>query len=118
MKSKIIQDFKAEINDIIFDNYDIYCEVDYILDDIEGVLDIELPTEFIKDFKEAYERIYYSLDAEYLYDFKCEMVRAWDADITDIKDLRFNLNGFCYKTELFDAINEKIADWDNTYGKK
>lgn len=46
------------------------------------------------------------------------MISSWDMDTKDIKELRFIINGFCYSTEQFDAINEKIADWDNTYGKK
>lgn len=117
MKSKVIQEFKAEINGITFDNYDIYVEVDYILDDIEHVLDIELPTEFIKDFTDAYTELYNSVDSEYLYDFKSEMIASWDMDIEDIRDLRFNL-AYGYKTDKLDELNEKIADWDNTYGKK
>ena len=118
MKSKVIQEFKAEINGIEFTNQDLYWEVDYIIGEIENTLDIELPTEFIKDFTNAYTRLYDSIDSEYLYDFKSEMISSWDMDIEDIKELRFSVNGFCYDAELFIAMNEKIADWDNTYGKK
>ena len=53
MKSKVIQEFKGEINGIEFTNQDIYWEVDYIIGEIENALDIELPTEFIKDFTDA-----------------------------------------------------------------
>ena len=118
MKSKVIQEFKAEINGIKFTNQDIYWEVDYIIGELECLLDMELPTEFIKDFTNAYTRLYDGVDSEYLYDFKSEMISSWDMDIEDVKELRFNINGFCYDTDLFDVINEKIADWDNTYGKK
>ena len=118
MKSKVIQEFKAEINGIEFTNQDLYWEVDYIIGEIECILNIELPTEFIKDFTDAYTKLYNSVDAEYLYDFKSEMISSWDMDIKDIKELRFSVNGFCYDAELFIAMNEKIADWDNTYGKK
>lgn len=118
MESKVVQAFKGEINGIEFTNQDLYWEVDYIIGEIENALDIELPTEFIKDFTNAYTRLYDSVDSEYLYDFKSEMISSWDMDIEDIKELRFNINGFCYDTDLFDVINEKIADWDNTYGKK
>lgn len=117
MESKVIQAFKGEINGIEITNQDIYWEVDYIIGDIESHLDMELPTEFIKDFIEAYTQLYDSVDAEYLYDFKSEMVSSWDMDIKDAKDLRFNL-AYGYKTDKFDEINEKISDWDNTYGKK
>ena len=57
MKSKVIQEFKAEINGIEFTNQDLYWEVDYIIGEIENALDIELPTAFIKDFIEAYTEI-------------------------------------------------------------
>lgn len=117
MESKVIQAFKGEINGIEITNQDIYWEVDYIIGDIESHLDMELPTEFIKDFIEAYTEIYNSVDSEYLYDFKSEMISSWDMDIEDINDLRFNL-AYGYKTDKLDEINEKISDWDNTYGKK
>lgn len=117
MKSKVIQEFKAEINGIEFTNQDLYWEVDYIIGEIENALNIELPTEFIKDFANAYTELYNSVDTEYLYDFKSEMISSWDMDIEDIRELRFNL-GYGYRTDNLDAINEKIADWDNTYGKK
>lgn len=80
MESKVIQAFKGEINGIEITNQDIYWEVDYIIGDIESHLDMELPTEFIKDFIEAYTQLYDSVDAEYLYDFKSEMVSSWDMD--------------------------------------
>lgn len=117
MKSKVIQEFKAEINGIEFTNQDIYWEVDYIIGELECLLDMELPTAFIKDFIEAYTEIYNSVDAEYLYDFKSEMIASWDMDIEDIRELRFNL-AYGYKTDKLDELNEKIANWDNTYGKK
>lgn len=117
MKSKVIQEFKAEINGIEFTNQDLYWEIDYIIGEIENSLDIELPTEFIKDFANAYTELYNSVDSEYLYDFKSEMISSWDMDIEDIRDLRFNL-AYGYKTDKLDELNEKIADWDNTYGKK
>ena len=117
MKSKVIQEFKAEINGIEFTNQDLYWEIDYIIGEIECTLNIELPTEFIKDFANAYTEIYNSVDTEYLYDFKSEMIASWDMDIEDIRDLRFNL-AYGYKTDKLDELNEKIANWDNTYGKK
>lgn len=117
MESKVIQAFKGEINGIEITNQDIYWEVDYIIGDIESHLDMELPTEFIKDFIEAYTELYNSVDAEYLYDFKSEMIASWDMDIEDINDLRFNL-AYGYKTDKLDEINEKLSEWDNTYGKK
>lgn len=45
------------------------------------------------------------------------MIASWDMDIEDINDLRFNL-AYGYKTDKLDKINEKLSEWDNTYGKK
>lgn len=117
MESKVVQAFKGEINGIEITNQDLYWEIDYIIGEIECALNIELPTAFIKDFIEAYTEIYNSVDTEYLYDFKSEMIASWDMDIEDIRELRFNL-AYGYKTDKLDELNEKIADWDNTYGKK
>lgn len=117
MESKVIQEFKAEINGIEITNQDIYWEVDYILGDIECVLNMELPTRFITDFIEAYTEIYNSLDSEYLYDFKSEMVFSWDREIKDIKELNFNLP-YRYRSDKLNKINERIPKWNRTYGRK
>lgn len=117
MESKVIQAFKGEINGIEIDNQDIYCEVDYILYDIERALNMELPTRFIADFIEAYTEIYDSLDAEYLYDFKSDMVFSWDREIKDIKELNFNLP-YGYRSDKLNKINERIPKWNRTYGRK
>nr|DAV72199.1 MAG TPA: hypothetical protein [Caudoviricetes sp.] len=117
MESKVIQEFKAEINGVEITNQDIYWEVDYILGDIECVLDMELPTRFIKDFIEAYTEIYNSLDSEYLYEFKSDMVFSWDREIKDIKELNFNLP-YGYRSDKLNKINERIPKWNRTYGRK
>ena len=117
MESKVIQAFKGEINGIEITNQDIYWEVDYIIGDIESHLDMELPTEFIKDFIEAYTEIYNSVDTEYLYDFKSEMVNSWDMDIKDIKELQFKL-AYGYRSDKLDKINKRIPKWNRTYGRK
>lgn len=117
MESKVIQAFKGEINGIEITIQDIYWEVDYILYDIERTLDMELPVRFIKDFIEAYTEIYNSLDSEYRYDFKSEMVFSWDREIKDIKELNFNLP-YGYRSDKLNKINERIPKWNRTYGRK
>lgn len=117
MESKVVQAFKGEINGIEITNQDIYWEVDYIIGDIESTLDMELPTAFIKDFIEAYTEIYDSVDSEYLYDFKSEMISSWDMEIKDIKELNFNLP-YGYKSDKLNKINDRIPNWNRTYGRK
>lgn len=117
MESKVIHEFKAKINGIEITNKDIYWEVDYILGDIESVLNIELPTAFIKDFIEAYTEVYNSVDTEYLYDVKSKLVESWDRNIKDIKELNFK-PVYGITSNKFIKINKRIASWNRTYGRK
>lgn len=41
MKSKIVQEFKGYINNVPFDNQEIYYSAEYILNEIEDTFDIE-----------------------------------------------------------------------------
>lgn len=117
MDAKIIQEFKGFINDIEITDREIYYECEYILSEIENTLNIELPTSLIRDFINAYEYIFYSLESEFIPEFKSDMVSSWDYDIKSIKELKFDLGQYLYRNNLFNQINENIKDWDNTYGK-
>lgn len=117
MDAKIIQEFKGFINGIEITDREIYYECEYILSEIENTLNIELPTSLIRDFINAYEYIFYSLESEFIPEFKSDMVSSWDYDIKFIKELKFDLGQYLYRDNLFNQINENIKDWDNTYGK-
>ena len=117
MDAKIIQEFKGFINGIEITDREIYYECEYILNEIENALNIELPTSLIRDFINAYEYIFYSLESEFIPEFKSDMISSWDYDIKFIKELKFDLSQYLYRDNLFNQINENIKDWDNTYGK-
>lgn len=117
MDAKIIQEFKGFINGIEITDREIYYECEYILNEIENALNIELPTSLIRDFINAYEYIFYSLESEFIPEFKSDMISSWDYDIKFIKELKFDLGQYLYRDNLFNQINENIKDWDNTYGK-
>lgn len=117
MDAKIIQEFKGFINGIEITDREIYYECEYILNEIENALNIELPTSLIRDFINAYEYIFYSLESEFIPEFKSDMISSWDYDIKFIKELKFDLGQYLYRNNLFNQINENIKDWDNTYGK-
>lgn len=117
MDAKIIQEFKGFINGIEITDREIYYECEYILSEIENTLNIELPTSLIRDFINAYEYIFYSLESEFIPEFKSDMISSWDYDIKFIKELKFDLGQYLYRDNLFNQINENIKDWDNTYGK-
>lgn len=117
MDAKIIQEFKGFINGIEITDREIYYECEYILSEIENTLNIELPTSLIRDFINAYKYIFYSLESEFIPEFKSDMVSSWDYNIKSIKELKFDLSQYLYRDSLFDQINENIKDWDNTYNK-
>ena len=117
MDAKIIQEFKGSINGIEITDREIYYECEYILSEIENTLNIELPTSLIRDFINAYEYIFYSLESEFIPEFKSDMVSSWDYNNKSIKELQFDLSQYLYRDSLFNQINENIKDWDNTYNK-
>lgn len=117
MDAKIIQKFKGSINGIEITDREIYIECEYILDEIEDVLDIELPTSFIKDFIQIYEYVFYNVEPQYAHELKSDIISSWDQEITNIKDLEFNLEEYNDPCHYFAELNKKIKDWDNTYCK-
>ena len=117
MDAKIIQEFKGSINGIEITDREIYMECEYILDEIEDVLDIELPTSFIKDFIQTYEYVFSNVEPQYAYELKSDIIFSWNQEITDVKDLEFNLEEYNDPCHYFEELNKKIKDWNNTYGK-
>lgn len=117
MNAKIIQEFKGSINGIEITDREIYMECEYILDEIEDVLNIELPTSFIKDFIQTYEYVFSNVEPQYAHELKSDIIFSWNQEITDIKDLEFNLEEYNDPCYYFAELNKKIKDWDNTYGK-
>ena len=53
MKSNIIQEFKGYINNVPFDNHNLYYSVEYILNEIESTFDLEVPFTLVRDMKYA-----------------------------------------------------------------
>lgn len=92
-------------------------ECEYILDEIEDVLDIELPTSFIKDFIQTYEYVFSNVEPQYAHELKSDIIFSWNQEITDVKDLEFNLEEYNDPYHYFAELNKKIKDWNNTYGK-
>lgn len=117
MEAKIIQEFKGSINGIEITDREIYMECEYILDEIEDTLNIDLPSSFIKDFIETYEYVFSNVEPQYAHELKSDIIFSWDQEIKDIKDLNFKLEDYNDPYHYFAELNKKIKDWDNTYGK-
>ena len=78
MDAKIIQKFKGSINGIEITDREIYMECEYILDEIEDVLNIELPTSFIKDFIQTYEYVFSNVEPQYAHELKSDIIFSWN----------------------------------------
>lgn len=49
MKSKIVQEFKGYINNVPFDNSNLYYSVEYIINEIETTFDLEVPFTLVRE---------------------------------------------------------------------
>lgn len=107
MNAKIIQEFKGSINGIEITDREIYMECEYILDEIEDVLNIELPTSFIKDFIQTYEYVFSNVEPQYAHELKSDIIFSWNQEITDVKDLEFNLEEYNNPYHYFAELNKK-----------
>lgn len=73
MKCNIVQEFKGYINNVPFDNQDIYYSAEYILNEIEAAFDIEVPYTLVRDIKRMLQSAWDNLSSQTLgeaeYDF-------------------------------------------------
>ena len=117
MDTKVIQEFKGSINGVEIFDREIYMECEYILGEIEELLNIDLPVSFVKDFIDAYEYVFSNVEPQYAHELKSDIINSWNQEITDIKELEFKLEDYNDPYHYFTELNKKIKDWDNTYGK-
>lgn len=114
MKSKIVQEFKGYINNVPFDNHNLYDSVEYILNEFESTFDIEVPFTLVRDLKYALQRAYDDISETTQGEIESEIVSCiHNASI--ICDLE--IDSYCIHPRYFETINNKLPDWNNTYGK-
>lgn len=114
MQSRIKQEFKGYINNIPFDNQDVYYSTEYILNEIETTFDIEVPFTLVRDMKYMLQSAWYNLSNQTLGEAEYDFIVCIEGALT-INDLQ--LSSDCICDELLKKINDNLANWDNTYGK-
>ena len=114
MKTEVIYEFKGMINGIEFNDKTLFYSVEYILQELGYTYNLQVPYTLVQDMKRSLNHLYSS--SEYGADGVIEDDLIWCIRTSDtIQGLRF----YTYYSlpTYFDAINNKFADWDNTYGK-
>lgn len=114
MKSNIVQEFKGYINNVPFDNQDIYYSAEYILNEIEATFDIEVPFTLVRDIKYMLQSAWDNLSNQTLGEVEHDFIVCIEGALS-IDDLY--LDSSCICDGLLKPINDKLKNWDNTYGK-
>lgn len=114
MKSEIVQEFKGYINNVPFDNQDLYYSTEYILNEIEATFDIEVPFTLVRDMKYVLQSAWDNLSMQTLGATEYDFIVCIQGALS-INDLQLSSDYIC--DELLKKINNNLANWDNTYGK-
>lgn len=114
MKCNVAQEFKGYINNVPFDNQDIYDSAEYILNEIEDTFDIEVPYTLVRDIKRMLQSAWDNLSNQTLGEVEYDFIVCIEGALS-INDLQLSSDYIC--DELLKPINDKLANWDNTYGK-
>ena len=102
MESEVLQSFKARINSIEFDDYQLYMTTDHILEQIDDKFGTIYTDEFIKDLTDVIELYFYKVDKLVVSDLEYSI----DEDIEDaetFQDIQFS-------DYYINHINERIKD--------
>lgn len=89
MKSEVLQSFKARINSVEFDDYQLYMTTDRILEEIDDKFGTIYTDEFIKDLAEVIELYFFKVDNLVVADLEYSMIE----DIENAKtfqDIQFS----------------------------
>lgn len=114
MKCNIKQEFKGYINNVPFDNQYVYYSTEYILNEIEATFDVEVPFTLVRDMKYMLQSAWDNLSNQTLDETEYDFIVCIEGALS-IDDLQLDSDYIC--DELLKPINDKLADWDNTYGK-
>ena len=102
MESLVLKSFKARINSVEFDDYQLYMTTDSILEEIDDKFGTIYTDEFIKDLAEVIELYFYKVDKLVVSDLEYSM----DEDIEDaetFQDIQFS-------DYYINEINDRIKD--------
>lgn len=102
MESQVIQKFKARINSIEFNDYQLYTTTEFILEKINEAFGEIYTDEFIKDLAYVIQRYFVKIDDLIISELEWNMSK--DIENTEnFKDLEF-------KDYYINEINDQIKD--------
>lgn len=102
MESEVLQSFKARINSVEFDDYQLYMTTDRILEEIDDKFGTIYTDEFIKDLADVIQLYFFKVDKLIISELEWNMLN----DIEDAKtfqDIQFS-------DYYVNHINEQIKD--------
>ena len=102
MKSQVLQKFKARINSVEFDDYQLYATTEYILEKINEQFGEIYTDEFIQDLAAVIERYFFKVDSLTVSDLEWNMANDIENAKT-FKEIEF--------TDYYiNEINDRIKD--------
>ena len=102
MESQVIQKFKARINSIKFDDYQLYMTTEYILEEINNKFGEVYTDEFIQDLAAVIERYFFKVDNLIISELEWNMSNDIE-NAESFKDIEF--------TDYYiNEINNRIKD--------
>ena len=114
MKARIIQEFKGKINEIEFDDKNIYSSVEFILGSIEDKFGEIYNDKFIIDLKETIERVYLKYD-EFSFEVLENDFSSCIEEADKFEDIEFLYYESNWKIErLNDNIKNKLYSSEKT----
>ena len=102
MESQVIQKFKARINSVEFDDYQLYTTTEYILEEINNAFGEFYTDEFIKDLAYVIQRYFVKIDGLIISELEWNMSNDIK-NAKSFKDLEFS-------DYYIDEINDRIKN--------
>lgn len=102
MKSEVLQSFKARINSVEFDDYQLYMTTDRILEEIDDKFGTIYTDEFIKDLADVIQLYFFKVDKFIISELEWNM-------LNDIEDAE-TFQNIQFSDYYINHINEQIKD--------
>lgn len=102
MESQVLQKFKARINSIEFDDYQLYTTTEFILEKINENFGEIYTDEFIKDLAYVIQRYFVKIDDLIISELEWNMSKDIE-NVENFKDLEF-------KDYYINEINDSIKN--------
>lgn len=89
MVSEVLQSFKARINSVEFDDYQLYMTTDRILEEIDDKFGTIYTDEFIKDLADVIQLYFFKVDKLIISELEWNMLNDIE-DAETLQDIQFS----------------------------